>query len=273
MMRRITLLAAATTAAVALMVPSALAQSEVPTQLFDASVSPAVVSKNKNKPTNLSLKVRPYFDFNQIATIFDKGGEFATAAAKVRFDKNAVFNGKSFPKCTESQVFNGGGKANCPRGALVGKGKATAYAAAVKVTESVSVEIWNGPIPAGAVGSVMLKIKNIDGPVDVNTVLIGTLKKVSGDPKYGFELTVNVPENIQKPAPGVFAVVTDFDTTVKVKPIKKGKKTIPYISIKGCNTGNVLNFAYTGSFTGTDPVTNQPINTTQTVEKTQACKK
>jgi hypothetical protein len=271
MMRRVTLLAAATMAAALMMVPSAFGQSATPTQLFDASISPNKVGTAK-KPANLTLKVRPYFDFNQIAGVFDQGGEFATVAAKVKFDKNSVFNGKFFPQCARDRVFNAGGKANCPSGAKVGTGKATAYAAAVKVTESVSVEIWNGPIKPGTAGTVFLKIKNIDGPVDVNDVLEGTLRKISGDPKYGFELTVNVPEQIQKPAPGVFAVVTDFNTTVKTKAIKRGKgkkaKTYPYISIKGCNTGNLLWFSYTGTF-----VNETNTQTEQTVEKSQACRK
>jgi hypothetical protein len=275
MMRRTTLLAAATAAAALSLAPAAGAQTLTPpAQDFAASVSPARVGTAK-KPTNLSLKVRPFFDQTAIqgylkALTESPGSKpFSTSAAIVKFDKSFVFNGKRFPTCTADRVRNGGGKANCPRGALVGKGLARAFAPEVNVNQFVSVEIWNGPA-GGNVGQVLLKIKAIDDPqtkqpfaVDVNDVLVGDVTKVAGDAKYGYQLKVSVPEQIQFPAPGTSVIVTDFDTTTNIKPIKRGKKTFPYISLNKCGAEGKLWFSYTATYSD---------GTSQSKEVSQSCR-
>ncbi len=59
-------------------------------------------------------------------------------------------------------------------------------------------------------------------------MIIGKLSKDRG--KYGYKLSVNVPANLQQPAPGVYATLTSFIT--KVNGSKKGKGGVPYIALK-----------------------------------------
>ena len=85
-------------------------------------------------------------------------------------------------------------------------------------------------------------------------MIIGKLGKDRG--KYGYKLSVNVPANLQQPAPGVYAALTSFIT--KVNGSKKGKGGVPYIGLKGCKGGK-LNFG--GDFGFTDGTKQSPTTT------------
>ncbi len=240
-MRRISLLALVVVAAALIPASSAFAINS--TQLFKASVSPAKKG-TKKKPTAVTLKVRPYFaDITP-----DAAAPFATKFANVFFDKNIVFNGKKFPSCTQAATLSSGGS-SCPTGSKVGKG--TAAGEALGLIEKLTVDIYNGP--GGK--KVELLVRG-SSPLVINSVIEGTLTKQTG--KFGYLLKVPVPDDLQQPAPGAIATLTDFDTTIKATY----KKT-PYIGLAGC-TAKKLNFGYTGEYTdGTK---------SKEIDVTQACK-
>ena len=236
-MRRIALLGL-TVAAVAL-VPASSAFAINSVQKFSASVSPAKAG-TKKKPTGVTLKVRPYFD--DISA--DSAAPFATTFANVFFDKNLVFNGAKFPQCANAKVLSAA--SSCPSGSKVGKG--TAAGVALGLTEKLTVTIYNGP------GGKAVELL-VDGtsPLAIHSVIEGKLTKQSG--KFGYLLKVPVPSDLQQPAPGAIATLTDFNTTIKATY----KKT-PYIGLAGC-TAKKLNFGYTGQYT--DGTTGQQIAVTE----------
>lgn len=242
-MRRIAL-PALTVFAVAL-IPASSAFAIGSTQKFAASVTPAKAG-TKKKPTNVALKVRPFFD--DISA--DSANPFATKFANVFFDKNLVFNGRFFPSCAPAKVLSNA--SSCPRGSKVGTGVASGTA--LGLTENLTVGIFNGP------GGNKVELL-VDGstPLTIHAVIEGTLTKQTG--KYGYLLKVPVPADLQQPAPGAVATLTNFNTTVKGQITRKRKK-IPFIGLAGCTAGN-LAFGYTGEFTD---------DTSQTVEVTQACR-
>ncbi len=243
-MRRIALLALAVAAVALIPASSAFAINSV--QKFSASVSPAKAG-TKKKPTAVTLKVRPYFD--DISA--DSAAPFATTFANVFFDKNLVFNGAKFPQCANAKVLSAA--SSCPSGSKVGKG--TAAGVALGLTENLTVTIYNGP------GGKAVELL-VDGtsPLAIHSVIEGKLTKQTG--QFGYLLKVPVPADLQQPAPGAIATLTDFNTTIKASITKKGKKT-PYIGLAGC-TAKKLNFGYTGEYTdGT---------TGQQVVVNQACK-
>jgi len=242
-MRRIALLALVAFAAALIPASSAFAINS--TQKFAASVSPAKAG-TKKKPTGVTLKVRPYFD----DITADAAAPFATQFANVFFDKNLVFNGKSFPSCANLKVLNSA--SSCPSGAKVGKG--TAAGSALGAVENLTVTIYNGPG-----GNKVELLVDGSSPLAIHSVIEGTLSKQTG--QYGWLLKVPVPADLQQPAPSVFATLTNFDTTISASVKKKGKK-IPYVGLTGC-TNKKLNFGYTGQYTD---------STSQTVGITQACK-
>ncbi len=175
---------------------------------------------------------------------------FATSTTVVHFDKNLVFNYKKFPTCTPSQAASDA--APCKK-AKVGTGTATGQASIDVPAENLTLNAYNGK---GGQFLIHLVGKT---PLPINSVIIGKLSKDRG--KYGYKLSVNVPPNLQQPAPGVYATLTSFIT--KVNGSKKGKGGVPYIALKACKGGK-LNFG--GDFGFTD-------NTKQSPTTTAKCKK
>ena len=210
-MRRIPLLAIVVGAASLIPASSAFAINS--TQLFKASVSPSKAG-TKKKPVAVTLKTRPYFaDIKP-----DAAKPFATRYSNVYYDKNLVFNGKKFPSCKGPVLLTSGGSA-CPAGSKVGKG--TAAGEALGLVQHLTVDIYNGP----GGNKVELLVRG-STPLVINSVIEGTLTKGTG--KYGWHLKVPVPDDLQQPAPGVIASLTDFDTTIKAT-----YKKVPYIALAG----------------------------------------
>jgi hypothetical protein len=170
---------------------------------------------------------------------------FATSTTVVHFDKNLVFNYKKFPTCTSSQAM--ADAAACKK-AQVGTGTAIGQASIDVPPENLTIKLYNGKS-----GQLYLHLRGAT-PLPINSVIIGKLGKDRG--KYGYKLSVNVPANLQQPAPGVYAALTSFIT--KVNGSKKGKGGAPYIALKGCSGGK-LNFG--GDFGFTDGTSQSPTTT------------
>ncbi len=245
MFRRVTLLAPAVVAVLAIPAASAFAVNSP--QQFSASVTPNK-GGTKAKPTPVTLRVRPYF--GDISA--DAAAPFATKTANVFFPAESVFNGKYFPSCAGPKVLSAAN--TCPAGSKVGAG--TAAGVALGLTENLKVTIYNGPG-----GNKVELLVDGSSPLAIHSVIEGALTKQTG--KYGLKLVVQIPPDLQQPAPGAVATLTDFDTKLPVKFVKKGKKKIPYLGASGCKTGK-WNFGYTGDYTD---------GTSQTVEISQPCHK
>lgn len=216
-----------------------IAQAATVDQTINVSVSPSKAG-TKKKPVPVKLKV----DIKTKKKVASE--EFATKTATIFFDKNLVFNPKSFPTCTAATVQSN--EAGCAKGSKVGSGSATGEA--LGQVQNLKVSAFNGP------GSTLNLHVTGSTPLAIDSVIVGKLQKASGI--YGTKLAVTIPDNLQQPLPGVFATLTSFVTTIN-KQSRKGK---PYVGLAGC-TKKKLNFK--GDFVFTD-------NTKVTAKDTVACK-
>jgi hypothetical protein len=227
-MRKLTLMAVA---AVTALCVAGVAQAVTPTTAINASVSPSTkgtAKKPKNVRLNIELITQP------------KPGEpdFATRATVVHFDKSLKFGGKYLKSCSRAQVQADDTK--CPKGSKVGGGSATGVA--LGLTENLTVTAYNGP------GGNKLELL-VDGasPLPIHTVIEGKLLPDTG--RYGQKLVVAVPESLQSPAPGVFATLTSFKTSVK----GTGSRNRPYVGRAGGSGAPVFksDFTFTDGTTST----------------------
>jgi hypothetical protein len=170
---------------------------------------------------------------------------FATKSTVVHFDKNLKFGGKYLKSCSAAQVLADDTK--CPKGSKVGSGSATGTA--LGLTENLTVTAYNGPA-----GSKLELLVDGTAPLQIHSVIEGKLQTDSG--KFGKKLAVAIPENLQQPAPGAFATLTDFKTAVK----GTGSKKRPYIGLAGC-TKKKLN--YKSDFVFTDDSTSTATTTSK----------
>ena len=114
-MKRIALTAMAALIALAVAVSPATAETVQSVQKFEAKVSPTKAG-TKKKPTPVSLFANPYFD--DISPDLGREVQFATVNANVYFPKGGVYNGKFFPSCSATTVFQD--EKQCPKGSQVG---------------------------------------------------------------------------------------------------------------------------------------------------------
>jgi hypothetical protein len=235
-MRKLTLMAAA--AAVTALCVVGIAQAVTPTTAMKASVSPTKKG-TKSKPKNVKLNV-------ELITQPTPGEPaFATRSTVVHFDKNLKFGSKYLKSCSSSQVQADDTK--CPKGSKVGSGSATG--SALGLTENLTVTAYNGP------GGNKLELL-VDGqsPLQIHSVIEGKLQKDTG--LYGQKLVVAIPDNLQQPAPGAYATLTDFKTSVK----GTGSKKRPFVGLAGC-TKKALNFK--SDFVFTDGTTSTATTTSK----------
>jgi hypothetical protein len=236
-------LAIAVTGALALAGIGAGVSSAVdPDISIQASINPiAHGSKKKPKKTKLVVKLRTT----------PKAGEPAFAASDtiVHLGNELQFNGSALPTCSAAQVQADDTK--CPTKSRVGKG--VAAGTALGLTENLTVKAYNGP------GGNKLELL-VDGstPLQIHSVIEGVL--ASDSAPYGKKLTVHVPDNLQQPAPGAYATLVQFDTTINAI---LGKKKKPYVGVQSCSDKQVsfkVDYIY------------QPDQSTKSAETTAKCK-
>src|SRR4029079_12866931 len=81
----------------------------------------------------------------------------------------------------------------------------------------------------------------------IHSVIEGVLSSDSAP--YGKKLSVHVPDSLQQPAPGAYATLVQFDTTIN-KVL--GSKKRPYVGINSCKTKKIafgVHYIYTDGTT------------------------
>lgn len=188
------------TAAGALAACAALAGTSIAQQPGETTikVKPTVTPNKagtKKKPRKVKLKV--HVDW----TTAGDGEKPVTKSADVLFPKGSLYNGGKYPKCSQS-VLSRSGPTKCPKGSIMGKGKASAYADDVMTYPKITVV--NGGKSKVFLYTVMNNPARVQAPVP------GTIKKTSG--KWAYKLHLTVPESLQIVA-GVPIALKTFDVT------------------------------------------------------------
>lgn len=219
----------------------------------------------KAKPQAISMTVKSWFD--DIQPDLGREVQFAMVKGDIFFPKEGLTNNKLFPGCAPSVVFQD--EKQCPAESKIGSGKARGVGLGLdQVVELTGFNLPNGK------GAVVLVVG--DTPLIIRDVVELNLKTLTNDPKYKYQVSFEVPKNLQSPAPGVLAAVKDLEFKIPAKFLKKKGKfvkrkgqRIPYIATTGCATGS-----WTGKFiaqytTSFDSV----IESQQEVEVSVPCKK
>jgi len=210
-MRTILIGATGTLAAAALAVAPATGQDQAaPTEItVDAKVSPNKAG-TKKKPQAVKLDV----DVNwETPDGFEKP---IVQKADVLFPKGSLYNGGKYPKCSENVLARQGTR-GCPKGAIMGKGTATAFADDVLTHPKITV------VNGGRNKVYLYTIMN--SPARVQAPVPGTITKMRG--KWAYKLHLEVPRVLQIVA-GVPIALRDFS-------VKAGRGD--WLATTGCSGG------------------------------------
>jgi hypothetical protein len=203
-------------AAVALAMP-AIANATV-SQDLDVSGSPAKSStKSKKTPVTLSFST---------GTKDSSGAQPpTTSAVAVYFPAGSVWNGDLFPTCSPSSISAARSTEDCPSGSIVGSGRASGLAPGPITQNDLKIVVVNG-----GKSRVSLFVEG-SNPLRIQANLDSKLSASSG--AYGLKLSVNLPQNLQEPAPGVPVAITLFQVRVG-KSIKVKGKTRGLVEVNTC---------------------------------------
>ena len=214
------ILAPALAAAALLALPvTALAE---PVQDFSVKASPTKAgtsSKPKSVTLNVSLGSRETTPGAQPPTL---------SAVDIYFPAGAKYNGDLFPSCKASVIDAEKSTDACPKGSIVGSGKAAGLAPGPITQNDLKITAANG-----GKNKINLFVEGAS-PLRIQSNIVGTLSSASGD--FGLKLKVPVPANLQEPAPGVPVAITLFQVKI-AKSIKKAGKTRGLIEISKCKGG------------------------------------
>jgi hypothetical protein len=211
-------LALTLTGAVVAAVALAPAAQAGPTQ-FEMKVS--------HKSSQTGTKAKPRANTIKVELPAGPAGKYAAKKATISLDKNWVFNTAKLPSCTQSKVQND--PDGCNPGSKIGKGTARGIVShdqtgGEEIVQDLRVDAFNG----GKNNKIYFLVRG-DKPVEINAVLVGTLKNASG--KYGKKLDVVIPASLQNIA-GFVPTLVNFITT-----IDKTVKGVPAVASKGCTGG------------------------------------
>ncbi len=214
-MRKLIVLLAALAMAAILVAPS-VAQAPTTTITVDAKVTPNKAG-TPSKPQGVKLSGTIRWESEAgieppIVTAFD-----------ILISKGGIFNGGKYPKCAQSLV-NRRGPGACPKKSIMGS--ATGSAHADDVITHPKVTFVNG----GAKNICFFTV--LTNPARVRTCVPGKIKKLSGDPKWGYRVQVKVPEVLQVVA-GVPIALRDLKWSAGGKPWAKD-----WIATTNCPKGN-----------------------------------
>ncbi len=193
----------------AIAAPSGAQDPPITTVTAEAKVTPDKPG-TKKKPRGVKLKVDVHWD-----TPGDVEKPVVQRAT-VMFPKGSKYNGGKFPKCS-ANTMSRKGIGGCPKGSIMGKGSAVAYADTVMTYPKITVV--NGGKDMIYLWTVMTNPARVQAPVP------GRITKAGG--KYAYELELSVPRSLQIVA-GVPIALKDFSVTAGM---------MSWLSKSGCPVG------------------------------------
>jgi hypothetical protein len=231
-MRR-SMTAAAVTAAAAMAVGAPVAMA-AHTQALEFGAT--LLDQPKGQPWAVNLNIN--------ATLGTTDGDLASPLRHVKFQfpAGAKVNADKFPTCNPTTVA---ASLKCPKASMLGEGLAKVDARPLLNNVDAQLKLYNGKGNASK-RTLILTASTEDSGIEINLVLPGTLKKVTGRYSYAFDL--DIPKIIAvSGAPPV--AINGFSVDVGGRTKKKGKK-ISYIDAPTkCPSGG---WPFTGTFTFED---------------------
>lgn len=167
-----------------------------------------------------------------------------TDTVAIKFGKGVTFNNRQFPTCSLATINATRSLSRCPRGSIVGKGKARAigFLSGTQVPEDLKVTAVNSP------GNTLQLFVEGNSPLVIAAPITGRLVKGSG--AFGYQLNVTIPDELQEVLPGTaWAPLVYFDVTVKATTtVRRGRRSmkVPYVATTNCTRGG---WPFEGDFT------------------------
>ncbi len=196
---------------------------------ISGKAGPAIVQFTTTPhPLNLTLDLR----FSTDVPGSDPG---TITKANVFFPHGPRVNGALFPSCTARTLQRGHGlRSACPRGSRIGTGSALGTSPQFHgVLSHLHVDLYNGPG-----GHSILMWFHATIPISIDGLIDAQFRAIHNH-KWAYELSLKVPQGLQKLGPGIYASLLRFTThvgaSVRVHGVRHG-----YIEALACPPGALV---------------------------------
>lgn len=161
-------------------VPGIVGADTVSSKVEIVANLPKGAQPTKRKPVPVTVDVLMEWDrsTNENATTLQK--------TTVLFPQGSIYHGAKLPKCSVG-LLNNAGVGACPKGSIMGKGKAWAFADTVRTTADITV------VNGGA--DRVFFYTTMTNPAVVQMPVEGKIRKLRG--KWAYELVSEVPLDLQ----------------------------------------------------------------------------
>jgi hypothetical protein len=171
----------------------------------------------------------------------DVPGELPGTVARttILFPHGPRVNSALFPSCNPQTLLRQRGRPSaCPRGSRIGGGEAVGTSPSFKgVNERLTVDLYNGP--GGR--SILMYLRGLN-PVAISGMINASFTPLRGG-RWGYRLSLRVPENLQEIAPDILASLLRFTTRVGGSvQVREGGRTVRrgYIEVLACPPGALV---------------------------------
>ena len=199
----------------------AVAQNAAPSHTLQVSgIAENSGTKKKPKAATVKLDIRN-----------NRNSGTTARRIEVFFAKTIRINPKGFKTCSTSKIENDGPGA-CPSKSKLGTGTAGAV---VNPTSPTPAPIeFKITFFVGSARTLSIYLEQVNG--DVRQAFPAKISSAGGG-KYGQKLTIDIPENLQQPAPNVYSALTDIAVSLKGTTGSGARRHGIFESI-GCSGGN-----------------------------------
>ncbi len=193
------------------------------------------------KPQTLSLTIDAHFSS-------DVAGELPGTISKavLFFPHGPRVNGRLFPSCSPRRLLRMRGvRRACPGGSRLGGGRALGASPqfGIGVRERLTVDLYNGK--GGR--SIIFFFTGLN-PVLISGMIVAPFETLRGG-RWGYRLTLNVPQRLQEIAPDIFASLLDISVRTSGSVVRGGKR-FGYIEALACPPGALVPVRGVFSFRG-----------------------
>jgi hypothetical protein len=198
----------------------ALAQNPAPTANLKIAVTPKKVG----------TKANPRSGRLELTAKTNREAKATASKIEIWIAKGARLSTKGLPACSNGKL-NAQGAASCPAGSKAGSGEARAllnpYATTPAPILFVVTAFAGGKLnaadaaanqfPSSMVGKEVINFHLKSESPAVDQALAGVITTVRGSRTYGQKLTINIAENLQQPATGVYSSLQSLETSIGLK--------------------------------------------------------
>ena len=179
-----------------------------------AQTPPSIEVTATVSPSKAGTKTKPKTEKLNLSIINNKESKTSASKIEIQVSKSLKLSTKGLKTCSVSKL-DSQGKAACPRAAIAGVGTAEALLNPTSATPAPLKFNVTTFVAGKNLLAFYLQQQGTDS--GVQQALPAKITTVRGNKVFGQKITINIPGNLQQPAPGVYSALIQIKNSLGLK--------------------------------------------------------